>query len=108
MKTNIFSALAESTRLEIVGLLRKGPMTVGKIAEQLDIRQPQASKHLKVLLSAGIVEFNAEANRRIYKLRQEPFKDLDLWLNEYRDMWEEKFDSLDRYLQDVQERESKE
>ena len=57
---------------------------------------------------AGMVEFNAEANRRIYKLRSEPFRALDLWLKEYRDIWEEKFDNLDRYLEDLQKRENKE
>jgi hypothetical protein len=57
---------------------------------------------------AGMVEFDAEANRRIYKLRSEPFKALDLWLKEDRDIWEEKFDNFDRYLQDLQKREKKE
>lgn len=87
------SALAEPSRLQIVELLRKGPQTVGEIADDLYIRQPQASKHLSVLHEAGMVEFDLEANRRIYKLRSEPFKALDLLLKEYRDIWEEKFDN---------------
>ena len=49
-----------------------------------------------------------EANRQIYKLRSEPFKALDLWLKEYHNIWEEKFDNLDRYLEDLQKRENKE
>ena len=106
--TTILSALAEPNRLQIVELLRKGPLTVGEIADHIHIRQPQASKHLRVLHEAGMVEFDAEANRRIYKLRSEPFKALDLWLKEYRDIWEEKFDNLDRYLEDLQKRENKE
>ena len=106
--TTILSALAEPSRLQIVELLRKGPLTVGEIADYIHIRQPQASKHLRVLHEAGMVEFDAEANRRIYKLRSEPFKALDLWLKEYRDIWEEKFDNLDRYLEDLQKRENKE
>lgn len=104
----ILSTLAEPSRLKIVELLRKGPLTVGEIADNIHIRQPQASKHLRVLHEAGMVEFDAEANRRIYKLRSEPFKALDLWLKEYRDIWEEKFDNLDRYLEDLQRRENKE
>ena len=104
----ILSALAEPSRLQIVELLRQGPLTVGEIADHIHIRQPQASKHLRVLHEAGMVEFDAEANRRIYKLRSEPFKALDLWLKEYRDIWEEKFDNLDRYLEDLQKRENKE
>ena len=81
---------------------------MGEIADHIHIRQPQASKHLRVLHEAGMVVFDAEANRRIYKLRSEPFKALDLWLKEYRDIWEEKFDNLDRYLEDLQKRENKE
>jgi DNA-binding transcriptional ArsR family regulator len=100
--TTILSALAEPNRLQIVELLRKGPLTVGEIADHIHIRQPKASKHLRVLHEAGMVEFEAEANRRIYKLRSEPFKALDLWLKEYRDIWEEKFDNLDHYLEDLQ------
>jgi DNA-binding transcriptional ArsR family regulator len=102
MNTKILSAIAEPSRLHIVELLRVGPLTVGEIADQLHIRQPQASKHLRVLYEAGIVEFFAEANRRIYKLRSEPFKELNSWLEQYRHLWEEKLDSLDSYLQELQ------
>lgn len=75
---------------------------MGEIADRLQIRQPQASKHLRVLYDAGIVEFYAEANRRIYKLRSEPLKELNSWLEQYRELWEERFDNLDRYLQELQ------
>ncbi|WP_202080788.1 ArsR/SmtB family transcription factor [Caldalkalibacillus salinus] len=107
MNTKILSALAEPNRLHIVELLRDSPLTVGEIADRLQIRQPQASKHLRVLYDAGIVEFYAEANRRIYKLRSEPFKELNSWLEQYREMWEENFDRLDRYLQELQKNEEK-
>ncbi|CAM3768443.1 HTH arsR-type domain-containing protein [Paenibacillus lactis] len=82
-------------------------MTVGDIAERLQIRQPQASKHLKVLLEAGLVEVQAEANRRNYMLRSEPFQELDAWLNDYRRIWNERFDNLDAYLKQVQSGEKK-
>ncbi|MFE0399621.1 ArsR/SmtB family transcription factor [Paenibacillus lactis] len=103
----LFSALAEPSRLSIVELLLGGPMTVGDIAERLQIRQPQASKHLKVLLEAGLVEVQAEANRRNYMLRSEPFQELDAWLNDYRRIWNERFDNLDAYLKQVQSGEKK-
>lgn len=92
-------ALAESNRLQIVELLRNGAMTVGEIAERLDMRQPQASKHLRVLLGAGIVEVRADANRRYYALRAEPFAELDDWLENYRQLWSERYDNLDLYLE---------
>jgi len=101
MKTTL-NALAEPNRLQIVELLRDGPLTVGEIADRLGLNQPQASKHLRVLSNAGLVEVNAISNRRIYKLRAEPFKELDSWLESYRNIWNERFDRLDDYLQDLQ------
>ncbi|GBK64843.1 MAG: metalloregulator ArsR/SmtB family transcription factor [Paenibacillus macerans] len=101
MDTAVLSALAESNRLHIVELLREGPLTVGGITDRLQLRQPQVSKHLRVLLDAGIVDMQADANRRIYQLRPEPFQEMDEWLDSYRHIWNERFDRLDAYLQDL-------
>ncbi|UQN09824.1 helix-turn-helix transcriptional regulator [Deinococcus sp. QL22] len=97
------SALAEPTRLHIIELLRQGPFTVGEIALRLQIRQPQASKHLRVLSDAGLVEAEAIANRRIYRLRVQPFQDLDDWIGSYRSLWADRFDQLDTHLQRLQQ-----
>ncbi|WP_040711618.1 ArsR/SmtB family transcription factor [Paenibacillus curdlanolyticus] len=95
-------ALAEPNRMAIVELLRDGPLTVGEIADRLQLRQPQASKHLKVLSESGILEVKADANRRIYKLRLEPFQALDSWLSSFRKLMEERFDNLEEYLRELQ------
>lgn len=92
----------EPNRLHIVELLRDGPLTVGEIAEQLGLQQPQVSKHLKVLSEADIVEVQPQANKRIYKLRREPFQELESWLQSFRRLWEERFDRLDDYLVELQ------
>lgn len=102
MDTTTFSALSEPNRLRIVELLKAGPMTVGEIADRVGLRQPQASKHLRVLLEAGLVEVQADANRRHYKLREQPFQAMDEWLDAYRRMWEERYDNLELYLQKLQ------
>ncbi|MBS4212753.1 MULTISPECIES: ArsR/SmtB family transcription factor [Neobacillus] len=107
MDTTTLNALSEPNRLQIVELLREGPLTVGEISERLQIRQPQVSKHLRVLSDAGIVKVHADANRRIYQLRPEPFIQLNAWLESYRRIWEERFDSLDDYLKEMQEKEEK-
>lgn len=104
MDITTFSALAEPSRLRIVELLHRGPLTVGEIADQLGLRQPQASKHLRVLLEAGLVEVQAVANRRNYFLRSEPFQELDTWLETYRRIWDERLDNLENYLQKLQEK----
>ncbi|MFJ3390565.1 MULTISPECIES: ArsR/SmtB family transcription factor [unclassified Lysinibacillus] len=99
------SALSEPNRMNIVELLRQGPLTVGEIANQLGLRQPQTSKHLKVLSDNGIVEVHAEANRRIYKLRPEPFQALDSWIQSFQGVMQERFDNLDEYLKKLQKKE---
>lgn len=108
MNANVMSALAEPNRLQIVELLCENPLTVGEIAERLQLRQPQASKHLRVLSEAGIVEVQAVANRRICKLRPDPFQELDAWLESYRRMWEQRYDRLDEYLLELQSKEIEE
>lgn len=100
--TTTFSALAEPNRLRIIDLLANGPLSVGEIAERLQLRQPQASKHLRVLLEAGLVEVEAEANKRHYKLRIQPLQEMDQWLERYRRIWNERYDNLERYLQQLQ------
>jgi DNA-binding transcriptional ArsR family regulator len=102
LNTTTLSALAEPNRLHMVELLREGPLTVGEIADRLHVRQPQVSKHLKVLSEAQIVEVRADANRRIYRLRPEPLQELDSWLDTFRSMWEDRLDRLDEYLKEIQ------
>lgn len=105
MDMKMLSALAEPNRMDIVELLRDGPLTVGEIADRLGLRQPQTSKHLKVLSDSGILEVKAEANRRIYKLRPEPFQALDTWVKSFRRVMEDRFDNLEEYLRELQNKE---
>ena len=93
-----FSALAEPSRFQIVELLRAKPRPVGELADTLHIRQPQVSKHLKVLADAGIVEVRPQANQRIYELSPKKFQEIDHWLNAYRKLWEDRFDALEKVL----------
>ncbi|MDI4643909.1 ArsR/SmtB family transcription factor [Cohnella hashimotonis] len=102
MNTATFGALAEPHRLGMVELLREGPLSVGDIAERLAMGQPQASKHLRVLSDAGLVESQPAANKRMYKLRQEPLQEIDEWLSAFRTSWEARLDRLDALLAEMQ------
>ncbi|MBI4902540.1 MAG: winged helix-turn-helix transcriptional regulator [Acidobacteria bacterium] len=97
-----FRALAEPSRFHIFELLAEKPLPVGDVSERLGIRQPQASKHLRALSHAGLVEVRPDAQRRIYALRTEPLRELDVWLERYRCMWEEQFERLDGVLRELQ------
>jgi DNA-binding transcriptional ArsR family regulator len=99
MNPQTFSALAEPNRLHIVELLRTGPRPVGEIVSRLHLRQPQVSKHLKVLSDAGLVVKEPVANQRIYKLSPKRLRELDVWLEKFRLLWEQRLDRLDRFLQ---------
>jgi DNA-binding transcriptional ArsR family regulator len=98
-----FRALAEPSRLRIVDLLIREPLAVGIVAERLGMRQPQASKHLRALRDSGLVEVRPNAQRRIYALRAQPFREIEDWLARYRSLWEEQFERLDQVLEELQE-----
>lgn len=100
------TALAESNRLNIVHLLRDGPLSVGEIADRLRLSQPKASKHLKVLSDSGIAEVQIDANRRIYRLRSEPFQAMDVWVRSFKHLMEDRFDNLDNYLRELQNKDN--
>ena len=98
------SALAEPNRLQIVELLRDAPRPVGDIAKRLRLRQPQVSKHLRVLSEAGLVEVRPVAQKRIYQLRAEPFDELDKWLESFRRAMEDRYDRLDELVSERKRR----
>jgi DNA-binding transcriptional ArsR family regulator len=94
-------ALAEPNRFQIVELLRDGPRPVGDMVQRLGLRQPQVSKHLRVLSEAGLVDVRVDAQRRIYALRPAALQELDVWLERYRRLWEENYHRLDALLDEM-------
>jgi DNA-binding transcriptional ArsR family regulator len=100
-------ALAEPNRFQIVELLREGPRPVGDMVHRLGLRQPQVSKHLRVLSDAGLVDVRVDAQRRIYALRAAPLKELEVWIERYRRVWEGNFQRLDGVLAELKAKERK-
>src|SRR5712664_2806222 len=100
-------ALAEPNRFQIVELLRDGPRPVGDMVHRLHLRQPQVSKHLRVLSDAGLVDVRIDAQRRIYALRPAPLQELEVWVERYRRIWESNFQRLDALLDELKTNELK-
>jgi DNA-binding transcriptional ArsR family regulator len=100
-------ALAEPNRFQIVELLLDGPRPVGDMVHRLGLRQPQVSKHLRVLSEAGLVDVRVDAQRRIYALRPEPLQELEVWVEKYRRIWEANFQRLDSVLEGLKDDERK-
>jgi DNA-binding transcriptional ArsR family regulator len=97
-----FAVLAEPTRRRILDLLREQPRPVGEIVDALPLSQPGVSKHLRVLREAGLVEVRTDAQRRLYRIRTEPLREIDEWLAPYRAAWVGRLDALEAHLDDME------
>lgn len=97
-----FAALADPTRRAILARLATGEATVQELAAPFDISLPAISKHLKVLEGAGLITRGRDAQRRPCQLRAEALDDVAAWAAETRRVWEERFDRLEVYLQELQ------
>jgi DNA-binding transcriptional ArsR family regulator len=96
-----FTILAEPSRRAILSLLAASEQSVGDIEGQLHLSQPSVSKHLRVLREAGFVESRVDAQRRLYRIRPEPFLEVEAWLAPFRRFWSVHVDALERHLDRV-------
>jgi len=94
----VFEIIAEPNRRAILSLLVSSQQSVGEIERQLRMPQPTVSKHLRVLREAGFVESMVDAQRRLYRLKPEPFQEVDSWLEQFRRFWSDHVDALERHL----------
>src|SRR4051795_11865474 len=95
----VLEAIAEPTRRRILDAVREGERSVNELVAQVGMHQPGVSRHLKVLRDAGLVEVRRDAQRRFYRLRAEPLRELDAWLEPYRAQWAGRLDALERHLE---------
>jgi DNA-binding transcriptional ArsR family regulator len=95
---SVFEIIAEPNRRAILSLLASSQQSVGEIERQLRMTQPTVSKHLRVLREAGFVESIVDAQRRLYRLKPEPFEEFDAWLAQFRRFWSAHVDALERHL----------
>jgi DNA-binding transcriptional ArsR family regulator len=101
MLAAMFEVLAEPNRRRILDLLLEREQPVGDLVAALGISQPAVSKHLRVLRDAGLVEVTADAQRRVYRVRAEPLREIDDWLTPYRKAWGKRIAALERHLDDM-------
>jgi DNA-binding transcriptional ArsR family regulator len=99
---SVFEIIAEPNRRAILSLLVSSQQSVGEIERQLRMTQPTVSKHLRVLRDAGFVESIVDAQRRLYRLKPEPFQQMDAWLAQFRRFWSAHVDALERHLDRVE------
>jgi DNA-binding transcriptional ArsR family regulator len=100
----IFDAIGDGSRRQILDLLAAGPRPVGEIVARTGLSQPNASRHLRILREAGLVEPRAVAQRRIYELRPAGLAELIGWVAPYQRLWQGSLDALERHLDSEPER----
>ena len=103
--SSVFAALADPTRRSILARLSAGEASVTELAEPFEMTLPAVSKHLKVLERAGLIARGRDAQWRPARLEAGPLKEVADWMEPYRRFWDESFERLDDYLQELQSRE---
>jgi len=101
--SDVFNAIAEADRRDILDVLRTGEKAVGEIVNDLSMSQPQVSKHLRVLSEVGLVECRTQGRRRLYRVEPARLRPLHDWLAKYERAWNDRLDRLDDYLTELQE-----
>lgn len=99
-----FAIVAEPNRRAILGMLATSERSVGELEKKLRLTQTSVSKHLRVLREAGFVEVRIDAQRRVYRIRPEPLREIDDWLQPFRKYWSSHVDALERHLDRMEAR----
>ena len=103
--TDAFNAVAEPRRRQILDVLARGERSVTDLGAALGLAQPQVSKHLRVLREVGLVNVRDEGRQRLYRLDGRPLKPIHDWVSGFERSWNERFDALDRVLEDLKSEE---
>ena len=99
---DVFNAIGDANRRDILDALNAGEKPVGAIVSDLSMTQPQVSKHLRVLSEVGLVTCRADGRRRLYRLEPARLRPMHDWLAKYERMWNDRMDRMDDYLQELQ------
>lgn len=108
MKRDVFQAIADPTRRAIIALVAMQAMTPNAIAEHFDTSRQAVSKHLRILTECGVVKQEQKGREIYYTLEIEKMKEIDEWLEQYRQIWESRFEQLDSLLTELKQQDKKE
>jgi DNA-binding transcriptional ArsR family regulator len=101
-RRDVFQAISDPTRREIINLIAYEPMNLNAIADKFDISRPAISNHIKILAECGMVVITQQGRERFCGAKLETLAEVSHWVDQYRVFWMEKFDSLDKYIKKIQ------
>ena len=104
MRRDVFQAIADPTRREIINMIAHKSLNVNSVTEHFDVSRTAIYKHIKILTECGLIHMKQEGRERYCEARLEKLNEVSDWVGQYKAMWTAKFDSLDNYLQQLQSR----
>lgn len=107
MKRDVFQAIADPTRREIIGLIAKKPLNVNTVSAQFDVSRTAVYKHMKILTECGLVVITQQGRERFCEARLDKLTEVSVWVEQYKKMWTAKLDFLETYLETLQAKNKK-
>lgn len=107
MRRDVFQAIADPNRRAILSLLAKQRLTLNGVADNFRISRPAVSRHIKILAECGLVYVQQQGRERYCEVRMDKMTEVSDWIEQYRQLWEQRFDRLDELLIDMKKKEKK-
>ena len=107
MRRDVFQAIADPVRRDIIELLASETLSINEVAEKFDISRPAISKHLKILNECGIIDFNQKGRERLCLIQPQKLIPAFLWIKQYNKLWEDRIDSFENYINQIQSKKDK-
>lgn len=107
MRRDVFQAIADPTRREIINLLAYNSLNLNAVADNFKISRPAISKHIKILTECGLIEIKQQGRERVCEAKLQKLNEVAEWTEQYRKFWEQKMDALENYLKDLQTKKTK-
>lgn len=100
-RRDVYQAIADPTRRDILSLIVTEPLSLNRIAEKFEMSRPAISQHIKILDESGLVLIRKKGRQRFCHIRPEKMKEVDKWMEQFRQLWEDRFNQLDHILQNL-------
>lgn len=104
MRRDVFQAIADPTRRQIISLIAQQPLNLNSIADKFHVSRPAVSKHIKILTECGLIVIKQQGRERHCEAKLQKLNEVSQWVEQYRQFWEQKFDALENYLNILQSR----
>lgn len=98
LRRDVFQAIADPTRREIISLVASKPRNLNSIAENFDISRPAISQHIKILVECGLIDITQNGRERYCEIKMDKLDEVSDWVEKYKKIWESRLDSLERFL----------